>query len=128
MDWATALARISDWAAQRESLCICNVHSVVTAGQDADFGRVLAGADMATPDGAPVAWMLRRLGFPNQQRINGPDLMWKYCAQAATRGEAIYLYGGLRETLDILQRHLLAAHHGLKVAGMYSPPFWTLTD
>jgi N-acetylglucosaminyldiphosphoundecaprenol N-acetyl-beta-D-mannosaminyltransferase len=79
MDWPTALARISDWASRRESryVCLCNVHSVVTAGQDADFGRVISEADMAMPDGAPVAWLMRHSGFPDQQRINGPDLMLK---------------------------------------------------
>lgn len=130
MDWPTALAHISDWATRRESryVCICNVHAVVTARQDADFGRVVTEADMATPDGAPVAWMLRHLGFPGQQRINGPDLMWKYCAQAATRGELIYLYGGMPETLDILQHRLAKAFPGLQVAGAYSPPFRSLSS
>jgi UDP-N-acetyl-D-mannosaminuronic acid transferase (WecB/TagA/CpsF family) len=33
------------------------------------------GADMATPDGAPVAWMLRKLGFARQPRISGPAWM-----------------------------------------------------
>ena len=116
LTWEQALVRISSWAAQRESryVCICNVHSVVTAGQDTAFGRVVKEADMATPDGAPVAWMLRKLGYANQQRINGPDLMWKYCEQAAQRGEAIYLYGGTPDTLKILQRRLAEVFPGLR--------------
>ena len=123
--WDAALSRISTWAAARESryVCICNSHSVVTAGQDAAFGRIIEAADMATPDGAPVARMLRILGFPAQQRINGPDLMWKYCEQAALRGESIYLYGGLPDTLALLQQRLKAAFPGLFIAGAYSPPF-----
>lgn len=123
--WDAALSRISTWAAARESryVCICNSHSVVTAGQDAAFGRIIEAADMATPDGAPVARMLRILGFPAQQRINGPDLMWKYCEQAALRGESIYLYGGLPDTLALLQQRLKAAFPGLLIAGAYSPPF-----
>ncbi len=127
--WDNALSRISTWAAARESryVCICNVHSVVTAGQDAAFGRIVESADMATPDGAPVAKMLRILGFPDQQRINGPDLMWKYCEQAALRGESIYLYGGLSTTLELLQQRLKAAFPGLLIAGAYSPPFRSAT-
>ena len=84
LDWALAIARIQQWAGKRESryVCICNVHSVVTATHDEEFSRVVREADMATPDGAPVAWMLHRAGFSTQQRINGPDLMWKYCEQA----------------------------------------------
>ncbi|MGB4766213.1 MAG: WecB/TagA/CpsF family glycosyltransferase [Rugosibacter sp.] len=125
LGWDAALSRISTWAAARESryVCICNSHSVVTAGQDAAFGRIIEAADMATPDGAPVARMLRILGSPAQQRINGPDLMWKYCEQAALRGESIYLYGGLPDTLALLQQRLKAAFPGLLIAGAHSPPF-----
>nr|WP_315496535.1 WecB/TagA/CpsF family glycosyltransferase [uncultured Rhodoferax sp.] len=127
--WDDALSRIGAWAAAHESryVCICNAHSVVTAGQDAAFGTVVAQADMATPDGAPVAWMMRKLGFARQQRINGPDLMWKYCAEAAGRNESIYLYGGAEDTLTILQAKLAAAFPTLRVAGAYSPPFRALT-
>lgn len=129
LGWDDALGQIRDWAGLRLSryVCICNVHSVVSARQDAQFARVLAGADMATPDGAPVAWMLRKFGARTQQRINGPDLMWRYCAQAATRGESIYLYGGSEETLKLLRLRLLAEFPGLHVAGHYSPPYRPLT-
>ncbi len=127
LDWPTALGRIADWARRRESryVCICNVHSVVSASQDADFEKVVNQADMATPDGAPVAWMLRRLGYPTQPRINGPDLMWKYCEQAAGRADAAstYLFGSTPETLNILQKELLRAFPGLRIAGAHSPPF-----
>ena len=130
LDWLKALDRIHHWASKRESryVCICNVHSVVTAGQDKAFGRIVAEADMVTPDGMPVAWMLRKLGYPGQQRINGPDLMWKYCEQAAMRGEAIFLYGGTPMTLEALQACLEATFPGLIIAGAYSPPFRTLTS
>lgn len=129
LGWDDALDQIRDWAGLRLSryVCICNVHSVVSARQDAQFARVLAGADMATPDGAPVAWMLRKFGARTQQRINGPDLMWRYCAQAATRGESIYLYGGSEETLKLLRLRLIAEFPGLHIAGHYSPPYRALT-
>lgn len=128
--WTDALARISQWANARESryVCICNVHSVVTAGLDPAFGAVVAEADMATPDGAPVAWMIRKLGHPAQQRINGPDLMWKYCDAASRKGESIYLYGGSPETLEILQRRLAQEFPSLRVAGAESPPFRALSE
>lgn len=129
LDWKSALERISTWSSRNESryVCICNVHSVVTTGQDAEFRDVVTEADMATPDGAPVAWMLRKLGFADQQRINGPDLMWRYCEDAARRNESIFLYGGTSETLAILQERLLAAFPGLQIAGSISPPFRSLS-
>ena len=129
VDWSGALSSLYKWSANHESryVCICNAHSVVTVGQDPAFGKVVAEADMATPDGAPVAWMIRKLGFKDQQRINGPDLMWKYCALAALRNESIYLYGGTPETLVILQARLAQQFPGLVIAGAVSPPFRTLS-
>lgn len=129
LDWHTAIKRISLWGASRESryVCITNVHSVVTAGQDTEFGQVIAEADMVTPDGAPVAWMLRKLGHPGQERINGPDLMWRYCKHAESADESIFLYGATESTLEILQRRLAAAFPNLKIAGAISPPFRALT-
>lgn len=129
LSWERALSRIGHWASQRQSryVCITNAHSVVTGRQQAEFAQVLAGADMVTPDGAPVAWMMKRLGHATQQRINGPDLMIKYCELAAQRRESIFLYGGEPTTLARLQEILLARFPGLQIAGAISPPFRAAT-
>ena len=125
IDWDTALERIDAWGLSRASryVCICNVHSLVTARQQPAFARALAQADMTTPDGAPVAWMLRRLDVPGQQRINGPDLMLRYCERAQRSGVAIFLYGSTTEVLASLQSELRRRFPGLRIAGSYAPPF-----
>lgn len=125
-----AVRRISAWAGERSSrvVCICNVHSVVTAAQTPDFMQVIDAADLATPDGAPVAWMLRRLGARAQRRVSGPDLFADYCAHAAAGGERIYLYGSTPETLQRLESRLRERWPGLQIAGSHSPPFRALSD
>lgn len=130
VSWDEAITAIHQWAARRESryVCICNVHSVVTARSNRDFCRVIGEADMNTPDGAPVAWMLRRLGYPAQERINGPDLMLRYCAHAERTGESIFLYGGRIETLLLLEQRLKEDFPSLRIAGMHSPPFRKSTE
>lgn len=127
--WEGALSRIAGWAAAKESryVCICNVHSVVTARREAEFARVISEADMATPDGAPVAWLMRHTGVSGQERINGPDLMWRYCSEAAQRDESIYLFGGMPSTLDLLTKRLSEHFPSLRIVGAYSPPFRELS-
>ena len=73
--------RLINWALEYKSryVTICNAHVVVTASDNASYRDIINGSDMATPDGAPVAWMLRRQGFANQPRISGPDVMWALC-------------------------------------------------
>lgn len=130
LSWGDALSRLHTWAAGQESryVCICNVHSVVTANQDPAFQSVVNQADMATPDGMPVAWALRRKGFAGQQRINGPDLMWRYCQQAEASGQSVYFYGSTDSTLALLLDKLKVVFPKLIVGGDYSPPFRALTD
>lgn len=129
VSWDSAVARISGWAKANESryVCICNVHSVITARTDHTFSKVLSDADMATPDGAPLAWFMRRSGSISQERINGPDLMLRYCSHAALVGEPIFLYGGQSHTLAKLKVELVSKFPGLRIAGAYSPPFRELT-
>jgi N-acetylglucosaminyldiphosphoundecaprenol N-acetyl-beta-D-mannosaminyltransferase len=123
--WEQCLAAIAVWAARGESRAVfqCNVHSLVTAFRDAGFARVLEAADLADPDGAPVAWCLRRRGFPHQPRIAGPDLMWKCCELAQRHGFPVYLYGSTEQTLARLLARLREAFPRLIVAGGESPPF-----
>ncbi|AMC36805.1 WecB/TagA/CpsF family glycosyltransferase [Janthinobacterium sp. B9-8] len=132
LDWDTALQRIKRWSSRRESryICICNAHSVVTTTNDPAFYDVVKNADMATSDGAPVAWLMRKMGFYNQQRINGPDLMWKYCTEANKSGDwpSIYLYGSSEDTLRILLLKLSSSFPALKIVGAYSPPFRALAE
>ncbi len=128
LSWNAALDRLLGWARARDSryVTICNVHVVVSASRDAAYRDIINGSDMATPDGAPVAWMLRRQGFANQPRISGPDLMWALCERCAAEGLPVYCYGSTDATLALLEQRLRAAFPALKLT-MESPPFRALT-
>lgn len=131
LTWRQVLDLLHCWSSERTGryICICNAHSLVTARLDHGFGAVVRGADIATPDGAPVAWMLRRVGYPTQQRINGPDLFWKYCAELNEQEseKGVFLYGGTQEVLDLLVDRLVREFPKLKISGAISPPFRKLT-
>jgi N-acetylglucosaminyldiphosphoundecaprenol N-acetyl-beta-D-mannosaminyltransferase len=129
LSWDEAIARIAIWGAARESryVCICNVHSVVTTTQDIEFKIAVNNADMATPDGAPVAWTLRHSGYPGQERINGPDLMMKYLAEAERLQQIVFFYGSTDATLTRLRVVLARQFPHLRVGGSHAPPFRPLT-
>jgi N-acetylglucosaminyldiphosphoundecaprenol N-acetyl-beta-D-mannosaminyltransferase len=130
LDWRGCVGLIASWAARRESryVCLCNVHSIVTARRDAGFRRVIEAADLALPDGAPVAWAMRRAGRRGQQRLDGPQLMWRCCARAARDGLPVFLYGADAHTLARLSEALTRRFPALRLAGCCAPPFRTLTD
>jgi len=125
LSWQDALERITLWAAACESryVCACNAHSLVTASLDPAFREIINGADMAVPDGMPIAWSLCKMGFPLQERINGPDLMLRVCEGAAGRDLSVFFYGSSPRTLAKLQANLRASLPELKIVGTHSPPY-----
>lgn len=126
---AEAAAQVVRWGRQPEPrvVCLANVHSVVTAGADPVHAQALSGADLTLPDGAPVAWMMRRLGAHGQRRVAGPDLMADTLALAAAEAVPVFLYGARPETLAQLQQQLARRWPALVLAGALSPPFRPLS-
>jgi N-acetylglucosaminyldiphosphoundecaprenol N-acetyl-beta-D-mannosaminyltransferase len=125
-----ALEKSSEWAQSPRARTVhfCNVHSLVTASVHPAFAQSCRDADLILPDGSPVAWMLRVLGYPAQKRISGPDFMWLYCAAMQERNGSVYLYGNKQTTLEKLANVLHETFPQLRIAGMLSPPYRTLTN
>lgn len=129
VSFTTAQDRVLAWghAHQSRYVVLANVHVVVTASRESDFGAVVAAADMATPDGAPVAWMLRKLGAAGQTRVSGPDLTWALLGRCEADALPVYLYGSRPATLALLAARIATTFPALVVAGYESPPFRALT-
>jgi N-acetylglucosaminyldiphosphoundecaprenol N-acetyl-beta-D-mannosaminyltransferase len=82
---------------------------------------------VAAPDGAPIAWTLRLKGNRTQERVDGPGMMLRLCAQAEVENLRIGLYGASNETLRALTGELRRAFPKLEIAYAHSPPFRELT-
>lgn len=127
LSMAEALDHIVDWAREAgprtRRVCFVNAHSAVTATRDAAHAEVLRGADLNLPDGAPVAWMLRRLGHPAQARVSGPDVMEALLERCARAALPVYLLGGTPHTLSQLRQAVTARWPTLPLAGAHAPAF-----
>src|SRR5271166_4648779 len=128
-NWSETINCIFEWARRRESrtVCVCDVHSVVLARRSSTHANAIRSADLVTPDGAPVAWMLRRKGHGGQKRISGPDLMLACCRKAAEVGTEMFLYGATPNTLRRLEQRLHKEFRGINIVGALSPPFRRLS-
>lgn len=107
-------------------ICVSNVHTTVTAHEDASYQAVQNGAAIALPDGKPLSLYSKKHGFPEAERVTGPDLMGELFAR--DNGLKHYFYGGTEETIEILKKKLTESYPHLQIAGMVSPPFRALTE
>lgn len=109
-----------------EYICVSNVHTTVMAYEDKDYWQVQHDAAICLPDGKPLSVYSRKHGFPEAERVTGPDLMGELFAR--DNGMCHYFYGGKPETIETLSKVLREKYPHMQIAGMVSPPFRTLTD
>ncbi|AOY78692.1 WecB/TagA/CpsF family glycosyltransferase [Moorena producens JHB] len=124
------IKQILGWASGPKSkiVCVANVHMLMEAyWYPQKFGAVLANADLVTPDGMPLVWMLRQLGIHNQNRVAGPDILLALAQQAPSRHISIFFVGSTPRVLDNMRARLNREFPRLQIAGMEPLPFRPLT-
>jgi N-acetylglucosaminyldiphosphoundecaprenol N-acetyl-beta-D-mannosaminyltransferase len=99
------------------------VHGVMSAVLDPGFAKTLAATSLNVPDGQPVRWALGWLHHVTLvDRVYGPNLMLRVCAQAAAERFPIYLFGSTPEVLTRLRAKLVERFPALIIAGTGSGP------
>ena len=109
-------------------ICFSNVHTTVMAHDEEDYRTSLNGAALVMPDGKPIAARIRQSGYPEAERVAGPDFMDAVFRLSAEYGVSHYFYGASQETIEQLGLRLKERYPGISIAGMVSPPFRELTD
>ena len=128
MEWLLefTLKNIKDLSG--DYMCVSNVHTTVSAYKDDVYRAVQNGGIMAIPDGGPLSSLGRRRGYGNMRRVTGPDYMREVMRPSVEKGYRHFFYGSTEPTLKKLRQRLKAEYPQLQIAGMYSPPFRSLTE
>lgn len=109
-------------------VCIANVHMLIEAYRDPRFASVLRSADLVTPDGMPIVWMLKWLGVSKQERVAGPDVLVALCKLATQEGVSLFFLGSQPAILERMRIQLQQEFPNLKIAAMEPLPFRPMTQ
>lgn len=125
-----AIETAERWIEQRTQhyICVCGAHGVMECRGNDRLKSIHHEAGMVVPDGMPLVWMARALGYTDTQRVYGPDFMLAMSAVSAAKGYKNYYYGGNDGVAEKLARSLKDRFPGLNVVGTETPPFRKLTD
>jgi N-acetylglucosaminyldiphosphoundecaprenol N-acetyl-beta-D-mannosaminyltransferase len=120
---------IDEWIRRREAryVCVTGVHGLMESYRNPAIKRVHNAAGMVTPDGMPLVWLSRVMGFRHVGRVYGPDLMLAICQNSIRTGYRHFFYGGAAGIPEKLAGNLANRFQGLDVTGTYSPPFRPLS-
>jgi N-acetylglucosaminyldiphosphoundecaprenol N-acetyl-beta-D-mannosaminyltransferase len=97
-----------------------NPEFVMEARRNRAFRRVLAAADLATPDGFGIILAARWRGTPLRGRVTGIDLTERIAAEAARHGWSLFLLGAAPGVAERAAAALQRANPGLRIAGCYA--------
>lgn len=124
------MSLIVDWAAHKmgKFACVANVHMLMEAHRNPSFQSVLERADLVTPDGMPLVWMMRFQGFKAQDRVAGMEIFLSLCSLASEKSIRIGLLGATPEILHAMRDRLGVEFPELNVASVEPLPFRSLTE
>lgn len=125
-----AAARIEQWIRnnQKAYVTVTGVHGIMESQYDQELLRIHRAAGMCVPDGMPTVWIGRLTGYKNMHRVYGPDLMLEVLRRSNEKGYAHFFYGGKEGVSELLRDRLIARFPGLKIVGVFSPPFRAMSD
>ena len=112
----------------RQYVCVTGVHGVMESQSDPELLRIHNESGMTTPDGMPLVWCGRYAGASWMERVYGPDLMLRVCAESVDQGWSHFFYGAGPGVAEELAQALNHRFPGLIVAGVHTPPFRELTE
>jgi len=123
--------QIERWISARDGYChrviATGFHGLLEGYKDPALLAILNGAELWAPDGIAPLWAARLLGYRNVQRAPGPEIMLEFLRRANEKGYSSYFYGDTESTLNALRRKVLRDFPKHRIAGMFSPPFRTMT-
>ena len=97
-------------------------HGIVESVYDDKVREAHQQASLVVPDGMPLVWVGRLLGFSSMGRVYGPDLMAAMFSRADLRQLRHYFYGSTPAAIERLTATITSRFGEFNLVGAYSPP------
>lgn len=121
---------MENWIRNKEYgnyIVISNANDSVISKQNREVRQAVNNSSLSVPDGISLVLLARLYGYSLKKRVYGPDLMLEFLKTTSHKNYSHFFYGATDNVLTRLISNLKQDFPNLKVAGVYSPPFRSLT-
>ncbi len=109
---------------ERKYFVCANPHTLQVAKKDPVLYEAIKNADLVTPDGFGIVIASKILGGTIKNRVTGSDIFWRLNHMLnQKKGFSVFFLGSTEETLRKIREKMSLEYPGIRIAGMYSPPF-----
>lgn len=124
------IQQILDWGQKKISsyVCVVNVHMLVEAHNDSKFAQIVNQADLAVPDGMPIAKSVKWLHQVDQERVAGLEIIQSVLQEAEKKNFKVAFYGGTEEIQSETEKYVSQNHPNLVVTHYKPHPFRELSQ
>jgi N-acetylglucosaminyldiphosphoundecaprenol N-acetyl-beta-D-mannosaminyltransferase len=109
-------------------VCLTNAHTTVESQRSPALRLAVEDAFLSVPDGMPLAWILRRRGHPQTEKVTGIEYMPMVASAGLDSGLRHFLYGGRPGVAHGAGRRLEQLAPGVQVVGTAAPPFASIDE
>jgi N-acetylglucosaminyldiphosphoundecaprenol N-acetyl-beta-D-mannosaminyltransferase len=112
--------------AKGEFVTVTGTHGVVESAYDETIRHAHQMAFITVPDGMPLVWLGKLMGFRAMSRVCGSDLMEGVFANERRRPLRHFFYGANPSVISELRGVLEERYGRFNLVGTYSPPMMPL--
>jgi N-acetylglucosaminyldiphosphoundecaprenol N-acetyl-beta-D-mannosaminyltransferase len=109
-------------SAKGEYVAVSGAHGVVESAYDERIRVAHQHASIVVPDGMPIVWLGRLLGFDSVGRVYGPELMETMFSKPECRKLRHFFYGSSPSVVSRLRETLASRFGEFNMVGMHCPP------
>jgi N-acetylglucosaminyldiphosphoundecaprenol N-acetyl-beta-D-mannosaminyltransferase len=124
LDLASAADLIEELAttARGAYVTVTGAHGIVESVYSEQVLQAHKQAALVLPDGMPLVWLGRLLGFTAIDRVYGPDLMESVFSRRELRELRHFFYGSTPDVIDRLASIIRARFGEFNLIGTHCPP------
>jgi len=115
--------RISNKENNANYICVSNVHMCMATMDDVYYKNIVNSSFLTVPDGRPLVWAQRLLGYSEAEQIRGADLALAICEMSERECFSVGFLGGDNKTLAAFSDKIYSKFPNLKVDYIFAPPF-----
>jgi len=105
-----------------------NLNYVMLHHQFSDIPQITADAELVLADGQPIVWRSKLGERTLPERVAGSEMIYQLAARASQKRWGIYFLGGEPGVAETCAKRLFKDYPGMRIAGIESPPFRSLTE
>lgn len=119
LDMQDALVTIDTFIQARtpHHVVTADASMLVMAQQDAALRKIVAHAELVTPDSVGILWAAKRNGAKLHERVSGVEIVEKLCALSPERGYRLYFFGAAPGVADQAAARMQSLYPGVQVVG-----------